>query len=86
MRCRPTALLAKVSTEILQVLSASWSWRVRSWLRRFGNGSNQFKLNHETVHQIGLQIVGRCYIVYERIRLFNDRYSRMEAGTVGLDR
>jgi hypothetical protein len=71
MRCRPTALLATISAKILQVLqvlSASWSWQVHSWLRHPGNGSNQIKLIHETVHQIDLQIVVRCRIVYERIR------------------
>jgi hypothetical protein len=46
-----------ISTEILQAVPASWSWRVHSWLRHSGNGPNWFKLIHETVHQIGLQIV-----------------------------
>ncbi len=59
MRCRPTELLAMISMKILQVLvlRASWSRRVHSWLRRSGNGSNQLKSNHETVHQMGLQMV-----------------------------
>jgi len=43
--------------QILQILRASWSRRVHSWLRRSGNGSNQLKSNHETVHQMGLQMV-----------------------------
>ena len=43
--------------QVLQILRASWSRRVHSWLRRSGNGSNQLKSNHETVHQMGLQIV-----------------------------
>jgi len=43
--------------QILQILRASWSWRMHSWLRRSGNGSNQLKSSHETVHQMALQIV-----------------------------